>query len=94
METISLKLDGDMLKNVDRSLKKHNFSTRTEFIREAIRDKLKNLTRDELEKLTREELIDIFMNTKLKPKKRFTEKEWREAREKALRDFIKEKGWG
>ncbi|MFH1173992.1 MAG: ribbon-helix-helix domain-containing protein [archaeon] len=40
MEALTLKLDKAMLKNIDTALPKHNFSTRTEFIREAIRDKL------------------------------------------------------
>ena len=85
MEVISLKLDENMLSNVDKSLKKHNYSTRTEFIRDAIRDKLEELTRDEL--------IEIFMTTKLTPKKRFTEKEWEQAKENAVRELIQKKGW-
>ena len=85
METISLKLDGNMLKNVDKSLKRHNYSTRTEFIRDAIRDKLEGLSRDEL--------IERFMTTKFKPKKETENLTWEEIREKAYKEFLKEKGW-
>jgi len=48
MEVISLKLDEQMLKNIDSALKKHNFSTRTEFIRDAIRTRLSRLEKDEI----------------------------------------------
>lgn len=61
METISLKLDENLLENIDSSLPKHNFSTRTEFIREAIRDKLKQLSYDER--------IQAFLDLKGKAKK-------------------------
>jgi len=47
METISLKMDNNLLKNIDGSLKSNNYSTRTEFIREAIRDKLTAIEKQE-----------------------------------------------
>lgn len=43
METISFKLQEDILKKIDKFLELFNFSTRTEFIREAIREKLEKL---------------------------------------------------
>ncbi len=46
MEAICVKLDDKILKNVDSSIKKFNYSTRTDFIREAIRDKLRKLEKD------------------------------------------------
>ena len=45
MESVSLKLENEFLKIIEKTMKKHNYSTKTEFIREAIRDKI-----DELEK--------------------------------------------
>jgi len=48
METISLKLEDGLLKEVDQTLKKNRYSTRTEFIRDAIREKLSDLEKDEL----------------------------------------------
>jgi metal-responsive CopG/Arc/MetJ family transcriptional regulator len=47
MDIISLKLDEKMLKNIDSCLKKNNFSTRTELIRDAIREKLSALEKEE-----------------------------------------------
>jgi len=40
MQTISLKMNDAMLKEIDKKLKKNLFSTRTEFIRDAIRKQL------------------------------------------------------
>jgi Arc/MetJ-type ribon-helix-helix transcriptional regulator len=44
---INLKLDQAMLKDVDASLEKHRYSTRTEFIRDAIRRRLTDLEKEE-----------------------------------------------
>ncbi|MFC1741617.1 ribbon-helix-helix domain-containing protein [Nanoarchaeota archaeon] len=85
METISLKLDGNMLRNVDKKLKKHNYSTRTEFIRDAIRDKL--------EGLTKEEAIELFLNFRPKRKKGTENLTMAEIKEIAFKEMLKEKGW-
>lgn len=85
METISLKLDKTLLKNIDKNLSKHNFSTRTEFIRTAIRDKL--------EGLTKEELIKEFLKFKGASGKLTTEKEYERIREQAIKEIAKERGW-
>ena len=85
MESISLKLDENMLSNIDGTVKKHNFSTRTEFIRAAIRDKLDELNRDEL--------IAEFLRFKGKAKKSVSDKELKKARQKAFDELVKEKGW-
>ncbi len=53
METISLKMEDELLKAVDTNLKKHRYSTRTEFVRDAIRSKLTQLEKEEaIKKLT------------------------------------------
>lgn len=85
METISLKLDEGMLHNVDENLKKHNFSTRTEFIRDAIREKLEDLTRDDLMK--------EFLKFKGKAKKKVSDAELKKIREDVFDQIAKEKGW-
>ena len=48
MEAISLKLEENLLKEIDENLAKHRYSTRTEFIRDAIRTKLSELEKDNL----------------------------------------------
>ena len=85
METISLKLDGEMLANIDKSLKKNNFSTRTEFVRDAIREKL--------EKMTRDELIQHFLSFKGKAKTKTTDEEWEKVKETAFNNLAKRRGW-
>jgi metal-responsive CopG/Arc/MetJ family transcriptional regulator len=47
MENISLKLEKEFLKAIEAVMKKHNYMTRTEFIREAIREKIKKLEEKE-----------------------------------------------
>jgi metal-responsive CopG/Arc/MetJ family transcriptional regulator len=47
MQTISLKMDESLLKEIDDSLKKNRYSTRTEFIRDAIRSKLSEAEKEE-----------------------------------------------
>lgn len=48
METISLKLEENILTEIDEKLATHRYSTRTEFIRDAIREKLSEFEKDEL----------------------------------------------
>lgn len=50
MENISLKLEKEFLKTIENVMKKHNYMTKTEFIREAIREKVKKLEEKELVK--------------------------------------------
>lgn len=45
---ISLKMEDKMLQDIDKTLKKNRYSTRTEFIREAIRTKLTALEKEEV----------------------------------------------
>ncbi len=48
MESISLKLEREFLKAIEAVMKKHNYMTKTEFIREAIREKVKKLEEKEI----------------------------------------------
>jgi metal-responsive CopG/Arc/MetJ family transcriptional regulator len=82
MEVISLKLDENMLHNIDNSLSSNNFSTRTEFIRAAIREKL-----DELDK---EEAIKQFLALKGKAKIKTSDKERERVGELAFEQLLKE----
>jgi len=85
MEAVSLKLDENMLKNVDNSLKDNNYSTRTEFIRDAIRDKL--------EQLHRARLAQEFLKFRGKAGKKTTREQNRKTAEIALKELIEERGW-
>ncbi|MBI4450528.1 ribbon-helix-helix protein, CopG family [Candidatus Woesearchaeota archaeon] len=53
MEAVSLKMEDELLQEIDKNLAKHRYSTRTEFIRDAIREKLSDLEKaDILRELT------------------------------------------
>lgn len=43
MESVSLKIEGNFLQAINEVMKKHHYTTKTEFIRESIRDKIKKL---------------------------------------------------
>jgi|SRR3989338_1472202 len=47
METISLRLEGNFLKDIERIMRKHRYATKTEFVRAAIRDKMQELEKKE-----------------------------------------------
>lgn len=48
METVSLKMEKNLLEEMDDRLKTNRYSTRTEFIRDAIREKLDLLEKKEI----------------------------------------------
>ncbi|MBM3233975.1 ribbon-helix-helix protein, CopG family [Candidatus Pacearchaeota archaeon] len=48
MENVSLKLEENFLKAIEAIMKKNNYMTKTEFIREAIRDKMRKLEEKEI----------------------------------------------
>ncbi len=47
MENISLKLESEFLREIEKIMKKNRYMTKTEFIRESIRDKIKELEKQE-----------------------------------------------
>lgn len=47
MQTVTLKMEDSLLEDIDSTLAKHRYSTRTEFIRDAIRGKLTQLEKEE-----------------------------------------------
>ena len=82
MEAISLKLDERMLQNIDKNLKKHNYSTRTEFIRTAVRDKLAELSK--------EDLLEEFLKFRGRSGKKTTHAENRKTREQVSKELMLE----
>lgn len=82
MEVVSVKFQENILKEIDKCISKHNFNSRTEFIREAVRDKLSDLTKDEL--------FEKFMSYKGKAKKKTTYAQDRKTREIASRELMEE----
>jgi len=48
MENVSLKLEQNFLNAIEKVMKKHNYMTKAEFIREALRDKIRELEEQEI----------------------------------------------
>jgi len=48
METITFKLQEDILNKIDQLLKPLHFNNRTEFIREALREKINKIDKEEI----------------------------------------------
>lgn len=81
METISLKLEDRLLEEIDKKLVKHRYSTRTEFIRDAIREKL-----SELEK---EQLLKAVAELSGSSKRKTTDEQLHAARERLVEKYEK-----
>ncbi|MBU2616404.1 MAG: ribbon-helix-helix domain-containing protein [Nanoarchaeota archaeon] len=48
MKNVSLKLEPGFLSAINKIMKKYNYMTKAEFIREALRDKIRNLEEKEI----------------------------------------------
>ena len=84
MESVSLKLEPNFLRDIERTIRKNRYSTKTEFIRSAIRGKIK-----ELEK---KEAIERVMRLYGASKRKTTDEQLHEAGEKAFQEIAKEMG--
>ncbi|MBI2655731.1 ribbon-helix-helix protein, CopG family [Candidatus Woesearchaeota archaeon] len=82
METITIKMEDKLLEEIDQKLEDHRYSTRTEFIRDAIREKL-----SELEK---EEVLKNLAKLKGFSKRKTTDEQLHIAREK-VSDMLEKK---
>ena len=81
MESISLKLEPDFLRHMERIMKKCEYSTKTEFIRSAIREKIKELEKEE----TLKNINKLFGSSKHKT----TDKDLHKAREEIFEQLEK-----
>lgn len=83
MEIITIKVGDGMAKEIKKAMKP-NYSTKTEFIRDAIRDKIKNISKEEaLQNLQR-----FFGKAKTKT----TDEELERIREKVGKEYMKKFG--
>lgn len=82
MESISIKFQEEIVKKIDLNIAQHNFNSRTEFIREAVRDKLANLNK--------EELIQEFLKFKGKAGKKTTPEDNKKTRDMIGKELMGE----
>jgi len=83
MESITIKVESNLAKEIDTAMKL-DYSTKTEFVREAIRDKIKEIRKEK----TIDELRKFFGKAKTKT----TYKEERNIREMVGKEFVKKLG--
>ena len=82
MSTISIRFEDEFLEDIETIMKENRYSTKAEFIREAIRDKIKKIEKEKsLERL--EKAYGAGGN------KIITEKEYRKARKEAAEEISK-----
>ncbi|MBI2664559.1 ribbon-helix-helix protein, CopG family [Candidatus Woesearchaeota archaeon] len=84
METVTFKLQEDVVKKIDAVLKPLHFSNRTEFIRESLREKLNSIEKD----VVLQHLVAFKGSTK----KRVSDKDLHEIRNKVAREYTKKFG--
>ena len=83
MESITIKVEDNLAREMDNVIKR-DYATKTEFIREAIRDKLKDIRK--------ESVIDELREFFGKAKSKTSYKEDRKIREKVGNEFAKKFG--
>ena len=81
METVTFKLQEDVIKKIDTVLKPLHFSNRTEFIRESIRDKLNSIEKDVVL-----QQLALFKGAS---KRKTSDKELHKIREKVFKEYTK-----
>jgi Arc/MetJ-type ribon-helix-helix transcriptional regulator len=84
METVTFRLQEDVVEKIDSFLRPLHFSNRTEFIREAIRDKLNQLEKDQL--------ITALETFKGSAKKHLSDEKLEEIRESVGKEYAKKFG--
>jgi Arc/MetJ-type ribon-helix-helix transcriptional regulator len=89
MENLSLKLESPMAKHMEKCMLQFNYSTKTEFVREAIRDKLQELDKESERKRAWAALYAARGIFKGQGKAR-TDEEFRKLREEAGEKFLAE----
>lgn len=81
METISIRFEDNFLHDIEKAMKSHRYATKAEFIREAIRDKIKDLEK--------EKALIRLENVYGASKRKTTQAQLEKAKEKAFEDIAK-----
>lgn len=81
-EMITMKLDKKFLNEIDRTAKEENYESRTEFIREAVRNRIKELNQ--------EDLVNEFMKFRGKAKKKTTQDENEITRKQVSKELMED----
>ncbi len=82
METVCIKVEEGFLRDIEKTMKRHRYTTKAEFIREAVRQKMKDLEKEE-----------IFENIKKaygSSKKKTSHEEYERARKEAFEEIARQ----
>ncbi len=79
MENVSIKLEKEFFAVIERAMRKNGYATKTEFIREALRDKIEELEEKEMLKAVNK----LFGSSKHST----TEKDLHKARERLVKRY-------
>ncbi|MDP1694527.1 MAG: ribbon-helix-helix domain-containing protein [Candidatus Woesearchaeota archaeon] len=82
METMSLKLEKSLAKNIEKTMKENDYTTKTEFVREAIREKIS--------KLEMKKIFKVIEELRRKNPRRTTDADLRRARERVSKQLEEE----
>lgn len=97
MENLSIKLETAIARQIEKTMQEFNYSTKTEFVRDAIRTKLKELGEEKAKKKAWEALFAA--RGMLKGKGKFkTDEEWHDWRSNVFskqleRELAEKYGW-
>ena len=87
MESICIRVEKPVAEEIEKCMRKLHYSTKTEFIREALRDKLKEI--EEKEKKEAWQRLYALRGAFKGMGKAQTDEEWHKLKEKAGMEFIK-----
>ncbi|MFH1182508.1 MAG: ribbon-helix-helix domain-containing protein [Candidatus Woesearchaeota archaeon] len=79
MDTVSIRFESGFLRDIELTMKSNRYATKAEFIREAIRDKIKNLEK--------EKALLRLEKAYGASKRKTTDKQLHEAGERAFKDL-------
>lgn len=81
MEPVTVKFEDGFLQDMQKVMKKHRYITKAEFVREAVREKIKDLEKEEL----LQKVEKLFSSSKRKT----TDEQLHSAGEKAIKQLEK-----
>jgi Arc/MetJ-type ribon-helix-helix transcriptional regulator len=88
MDVLTVRLDNNVSKKIDILLKEFNYSTKTEFVREAIRAKVSEMEDERSRKKVIKSLEEGFGS--FRGKALLTDKEFEAKRDQIAEEFVKE----
>ncbi|MEW6295348.1 MAG: ribbon-helix-helix domain-containing protein [Candidatus Diapherotrites archaeon] len=93
MEHVSIKLDAAFAKQIERDMREFNYTTKTEFIRESIRDKLKQLAAEREKKKAWEALFAVrgILKGKVPMRTREEEQQFEKKIDREIREHYEKK---